>query len=1269
MGPQRQIGRSASRSSVELGESSDPGGPESEIQDGEGMGSPVTIKSQIEVQDMSENDSDARDSSPGGGRDPSGSPAGGEAARGMFHDWSRGPLGAVGIVNNRRVLVAQAREAEGLLRLVEADDGQASMAGNFTDWASMNADLAKLIQDKESLHEFVKRATDKVEQRDNEVQEWIAELSNMADIGSHKLVSARDRLPPDLGPALLRLVTLSLQDDDSIDKLPRRYKELLGEDVRLLAQKVLPPAPSQDVTVLRKELASARETAEAMENAVAERDGMVKDLESEKTRQAAVIDKLETKINNLISRYQDASERLGDRLKEKDQDLSRYRRRYRDLTETSERLNSMLVQAEEEKKRLSACADDAQKSSEEKDARIKQLDEDIKVFTAVEEGSRPALDVLKDSVNLLREQKRSAEEMHRKVVADNQERAQSQLDKQRRKVVQLQDDVTRLERENSRVWHLDRDKHDLEQQVADLAGRNKTLSSELEGENGRARQLEREKHDLEQQAADLTGRNLALEQQVRDLAGRNQTLGSELEAGARRDKAAGEEKKVLEEKNSRLDVTLEHVQASLGELKTNNEKLQASEKSLLNRIEQLKHTIKENDSARDNVVQNLRNDMGTWETKCQGLQAENEALRQDADAAERTIDAAKLQLSGYAQVRADLSRQKRAVESLERDKEDGRKRLDAAEEDRKRASARLDSSAKEVDTLRAEVQADKARISKLTEDKARDREKIRGQEERLQAADFQLASRETAVSSLDQQLKGKEAEVTRLLADVARLGTTEEEHKKSMVLEKTRNEKLQAQVSDAEKSLESERRRTAQLSKERDDLSASISAQHAEAAEAHGTLSRSLEDEKARAEQLDRSISEQRRQADDERRELQASIDKETEKLQQLQTSIDKERDKVQQLQGTVADLNGSIRSLQDKNVDAARESGALSASLERETAERTKLQQHVEETTSALERLQGEHQEQLKLAEAQTKDHDDARRKLVDEAERRGGELAHLTTQLSETESLVGQARSRAEDSLQELQSFLSRLCLAPPEDPAVFEGLARELQVPCTMVAREPARGTGWVILEAWGDQADEETTKLPEGLEMLILELYRTAGVRSVCTQHCHRVLQQTIETVSADTVIHAGTFGEMARVFVQAISAQPDDAFEVGLVLWQLFDVVQQRWGPANLNEVMEKLAGFLTAHEYRGVFEVVARRGQFEQCDDCHFFSDMSAVFARPDQPRAALINVNDQSIRFFSKELWTFHQSGCTVKPFANHPGVFLPYNSVHDVIWAGKVY
>jgi hypothetical protein len=225
-----------------------------------------------------------------------------------------------------------------------------------------------------------------------------------------------------------------------------------------------------------------------------------------------------------------------------------------------------------------------------------------------------------------------------------------------------------------------------------------------------------------------------------------------------------------------------------------------------------------------------------------------------------------------------------------------------------------------------------------------------------------------------------------------------------------------------------------------------------------------------------------------------------------------------------------------------------------------------------------------------------------------------------------------------------------------------------PGSLEAQGPARETGWGILETWGDEAVEETIYLPEGLEMLVLKLHRTAVVGGVGTRKCHRALQRTLAAVSAGPVIHAGIVCEMVKVLVQAIAARPDEGFEFGLVLWQLLDVVQQRWGPANLNTVRDGLIGTLKAHEYGNVFKMVARRGQFQQCDDCHFFSDTSAVFARAARPRAVLINVADQSVRFFAKARWTYGLRGCTIKPLGDHPGVFIPINSVHDTLWADKM-
>lgn len=1220
MSHQRQDSGSPARSSIEVKGNSDSEDYESDAQRDEAMDSSMAEESRIEVRSTLAYDEDKGKPRPGDEDDVSGSPGDGGAAGARFRGVSRGPLGAVGVVDNRQILAAQAREVEDLIRSIEADDGQASMADDYTEWAGLNADLEKLIKDKQVLHEYVRKTTERVEIRQKEIQEWTSKLSTMADVESDKLVSNRDRLPPNLGPALMRLVTLYFQDDDSIDKMPDRYKELLGKDLNLLAQKALPPAPSQDVTVLRKELASARGDAEAARDAITERDSTIRELEAEKVRRDSVNASLQTTIKNLESRYNEAWVREDKRYNAMELEAKRYRSQYKESHEAQDRLTAMLVQEEEEKKRLQKRLDDARRLFKQKEEVIKQLNEDIKVFTAVEEGAKPALDVLKDSINLLREQKKAADEMHEKLVADMQDTAQSQQDRQQRKITQLEDDVTKLQRENART-----------------------------------RQLERERQSLQEQ--------------VKDLTGRNQTLSADVEARVRREGAMCEEKRALEEKNSELGVTIEKMQARLDELNTRNGKLQANEGLLSSRVEQLRQTIREKDSKRDDAVRDLRDNLDVWESKCEELRAENNVLKQDAQTAERAINNAQLQLNSHTQVTADLARHKKKVESLEKENEGVRKRLESSEEEKRRFETSLDASLSETETLRAESQQAQVKIDKLTDERTKDREKIRGLEDKVQNAELELTNQRTTVSGLDQQVKSKDGQVTKLLADVTRFGSNEEEYKKSLALEQGKVKNLEAQVSSAESSIETERLRTAQLTKDKQELSAASVAQRTEADEAYGALERSLEEEKTRIEQLrqanedlTRSVSEQRREADEAQRELLVSVDK--------------EKDKVRQLQGTVAELKDSVKSLQDEKVKAARDFGALEASLERETSELARLQVDADHTSFALDKLKETHEVQLKLAESQLKTHLDAREQLINqvrrheaEAKRTETEMASLTSRLSEAGDLLVGAHNQARESVQGLQGFLSRLCLAPPTEPEIFSGLARQLQTPGTLETQEPARPAGWVILEAWGEGIGEEAIQLPEGLEMLVLELFRTAVVGDVGTRKCHRVLQQTIHAVSAGTVIHAGIFGEVAKVLFEAITARPDDGFEAGLILWQLLDLIQQRWDPAGLGTIRDGIAGSLKAHEYGRVFEVVAGRGQFHQCDECHFFSDTFAVLARAGQWRAALINTKDQSVRFFSKARWTHGLRGCTVKPVGDHSGVFLPSNSVQDMIWAHKMF
>lgn len=186
-------------------------------------------------------------------------------------------------------------------------------------------------------------------------------------------------------------------------------------------------------------------------------------------------------------------------------------------------------------------------------------------------------------------------------------------------------------------------------------------------------------------------------------------------------------------------------------------------------------------------------------------------------------------------------------------------------------------------------------------------------------------------------------------------------------------------------------------------------------------------------------------------------------------------------------------------------------------------------------------------------------------------------------------------------------------------------------------------------------------------MVLEVFKAAITGNILTTRCHLTLKGMIELVSTIPTIHAGVFTELATVFVKAVEVQPRDGFEVGLIFWQLMSIVEQRWR-LDMAAAKNSLTAILGNHDYSGIFEIVMGIKAPREGEDCHFFADTVAVFTRDGAPSAAVIDVEDRSIRFFAKSRWSLGIWGFDIKAPGAEKGLRFDGMRKEDFEWSSKI-
>ncbi|ROV91076.1 hypothetical protein VMCG_09613 [Cytospora schulzeri] len=679
----------------------------------------------------------------------------------QFQGLARGPLGALSIVNNRQMIEQQLREMEDVLSVVETDQVQVDTGGHGQEWAELNATLEKLIKKKDKVRSFLEVSTEKADARYSDLDEWMKKFSSIADLSWDRLFTLRDKLPPNMGPALIRLVAFYYPDDISMDELPNRYKELLRADLRLLAQASVPPAPSQSVPVLKENLLSARRRTKELEKEVAQRDATIEEIQLQLDTKSSEVTSLGARLDRLKDKYEDGSARIRKQYSELQNSMHVAEGELKTLRKEHDVKTKLLVDIQEKKQALLEEVQEAKAEVKEKDGLVQQLTERVQKLVEVGKDSGSALTTLKGTVRRLQESSTKKEEEARKTLERLQEQARSARDRQQQRIDQKDSEIDRLKTENDKIGLLEREKGRLEQQVATLGADNTSLNEKQRVVDDRISVLRKERQELQ-------SRNAVL------------------------DMAVGAQKTRVQELQNKYDV------------------LEQRELGLIKRDEWFREHVEKSDSSNAAQVNELTRQVAELQDQVRELSEEN-------NESTRAIEKAQVLVSGMDQLKVEVSRRQAEINGLQEKAREGNTLLANAIEECNDLNDQLGELTETVTTLQHERDSLVGRVDEKSREILREREKARSLKEELDRVLADYRAKSNRVTSLEGEAQAQGKELARLVDEVAKLGDEVTKTQSSLGMERGRAQVLEKTEADIRSSLEALRRQYDEIVQARDD--------------------------------------------------------------------------------------------------------------------------------------------------------------------------------------------------------------------------------------------------------------------------------------------------------------------------------------------------------------------------------------------------------------------------------------------------------------------
>lgn len=763
-----------------------------------------------------------------------------------------------------------------------------------------------------------------------------------------------------------------------------------------------------------------------------------------------------------------------------------------------------------------------------------------------------------------------------------------------------------------------------------------------------------------------------------DLQGEKDRLVGELRASVETSRKKDAEIETLNNRvkkllgaNSGTSKSVKELQETCRNLQAQNEKirddLRKQEQKMISDKEAARARYKQKVDELENRAGDLAHNLEDANVCAQELQEKNDTLRRTVEKHQNQRAEAASQLR---QLRRKYESKKDMVQAMDEEKE-------AIQGDKEVAEGK-------VDTLQGSLDRMRARIDEMTK-----------REQQLTLNEEQLTRRlDEGKASAGVTVTGLKSRIVELEDKVVSLEFQLEGTKQPLAAAVERGEKLQSSL-DRLKTAHRGCNETAtslrgKLADANDELAYAILARD--------KLEETTEKLRGNATKLKESSAREGRAASkirDENQMLQREKEEALGRLQQEQEEVLRLNEARDSLDAEVTQQVRQITDLTEKFANAEIEQQRLQESLGKEkeahagtTAreEELKLQlsdckQQARQVGEDLQRQLSEARRSLKTAqediETQRTSYDNLQMTLerhkTDAKEQQGalqGELSALRATLSTETASKQDATRKMSSNAEGIQQFVVRACQIPAAKSRVVNGLALEIQRSTYVVATAESH-TRWEILDSWTDeiaQEGNEAVQLPSTLELLVLELFGAVHDGRINTKRCQMAMHQMSEVLLSIPKIHAGVMIQLGTAVVQEITSRADVSLEIGTAFWQIMAIVEERWESpyqADWKAMRQRLEGVLETHKYKEAFAVITAKTELQEGELCHFYDNTHAVFCRPSWTDAILFNMDERSVRFFTKTRWTLNCMDATIEPMGAQGIVTLPCDSDRDTEWA----
>lgn len=893
-------------------------------------------------------------------------------------------------INNRQLVEDQLKEFDELRQELEnldqAEDPEA-------DWTALQSELQKYKDDRAILAQQERELAREVNTGFKNMEKWMRQFQSIADLQPSQLVSLRDKLPPNMLPTLIRLLILCYDDPDSIQDLPRQYKDVFVQDQRL-ALASAPPPPSQDVSALQMQLQAEKRRSTKLQQEVDDKvgdiEGLHADLAAEKTKVEQAREQrqrhmqakreweaVEADLRSARDTYKNSAEK--------------HKKNAMDFKRAQETHDTILADLQTKIEDLEANETALQATCSGKDRDIGQLQDTIDNISKNDQSNSSAIQTLNQTIQKITEQRAEEGDRHRATVAKmknaakaDQDNIQATLNRVRAARHSLLNDVkTAKTKTDDLQQSKDRWKKEAflrQQETTQMRQVTKLHTEKITRQQEKIRELAEQLHT---QSSDLQEANVEVEvlrTKINSLTGRidkNESDQSEI--------------KTLQDKVEKANTSVGKLQKEASEARKLTAQLKQQSKDCKGQIQGLTQRLEERDTQLGEarmMVSDTRREM----VKLGG--SHDEACRksdEDLRATRRQLDSSRADMR---QARQDISELRKQVDELHADA-----RKHVAEEQRLTSS--VVGLGQELEVLKTAMQANQAAHHMAEEQSARLQRGLTDCEQEKQRLQLSLANSQQAHGTEKKDLQqridssGRECEELRIgltgeqqahnatkedkTALESRLATVEEQllrvqesfyderngHERMTMAKSNLEQQLEAacdKLKNVQEVLANEQNRHGEMAEQRASLAQQVKTFREEVRSMQASL---VHEEKCRQEAVETnsSLEQQLRASREEARSIQASlVDEQTRHREAVETTSSLEQ-QLETRGQEMREIQTSLFDEQKRRREAMETSGQSMDSIQASLIDEQKRHAETEEAKASLEqRLERSSQEKRSL-------------------------------------------------------------------------------------------------------------------------------------------------------------------------------------------------------------------------------------------------------------------------------------------------------------------